>query len=96
MSREWTRDQLATLRNWLPASETTARATLSKLVDALLWRESLQGWFTYALAGIAGLVFTKWGALAILERHQRPELRKLIVRSAAIFVIAATVWSVMR
>ena len=91
--REWTREQVAILRNWLPKSETTSRAKLSSIVKQLQWRESLEGWFTYVLAGIAGLVFTKWGSLAILDRHYRREtFWKTVRRCAIIFVLAAVGW----
>ena len=65
--REWTREQIATVRNWLPDDAAAARARLSALVDSLEWRETLQGWFAYAAAGVAGLVLTKWGALRLVE-----------------------------
>lgn len=88
--REWTRDQLATLRNWLPAESKPARERLSSLIDALQWREFFGGWYCYAIAGMTGLVFTRWGALAILEPWRRRqsfvETLKLWVK---IFLIAA-------
>jgi len=91
--REWNRDQIATLRNWLPASSVTARDKLSGLIDALGWREMCEGWFCYAAVGVAGLVFTRWGALAILEPQQRRkrfgESVKLYV---AIFLISVAGW----
>jgi len=71
LPREWTRDQLAALRNWLPADALSARTALSPLVDRLRWRESLQGWFCYVAAAVSGLVFTRWGAIAILEPWRR-------------------------
>lgn len=71
--REWTREQLAHVRNWLPAEATAAKAKLSQLVDALGWRDFFAGWYCYAIAGITGLVFTRWGALAILEPWRRGE-----------------------
>jgi len=95
--REWTRNQIATLRNWLPASATPARDKLSSLVDGLQWREMFEGWFCYAAAGVAGLVFTRWGALAILEPHRRREtLGESIKRSIVIFVVAALAWFVFQ
>jgi|GEM_PF-2805710 len=71
--REWTREQLATVRNWLPAEASVVNVKLSRLVDNLGWREFLAGWYCYAIAGITGLVFTRWGALAILEPWRRGE-----------------------
>jgi hypothetical protein len=71
--REWTRDQLASVRNWLPESATAARAPLSSLIDAIGWRELLEGWYCYAAAGVTGLVFTRWGAIAMLEPWRRDE-----------------------
>lgn len=71
--REWTREQLAHVRNWLPAEASVVKARLSKLVDALGWRDFFAGWYCYALTGITGLVFTRWGALAILEPWRRGE-----------------------
>ena len=59
--REWTRDQIATLRNWLPHDAVQARGRLSARVDRLSWREFLEGWFCYVLAGVSGLVFTRRG-----------------------------------
>jgi hypothetical protein len=69
--REWTRGQLVTLRNWLPADATAARGRLSSLINRLGWRQFLQGWFCYAAAGVTGLVFTRWGAIALLEPWRR-------------------------
>jgi hypothetical protein len=71
--REWTREQLATVRNWLPAEASAVKAKLSRLVDHLGWRDFFAGWYCYALAGLTGLVFTRWGALAILEPWRRGE-----------------------
>lgn len=69
--REWSREQLATVRNWLPQEATVARAKLSALVDAIGWRDMLAGWYCYLAAGVTGIVFTRWGAIAMLEpwRH---------------------------
>ena len=69
--REWTREQLARVRNWLPEDATVARAHLSSLVDALGWREMFAGWYCYVAAGVIGIIFTRWGAIAMLEpwRH---------------------------
>jgi hypothetical protein len=69
--REWTRGQILTLRNWLPDDAVRAKARLSALADRLEWREFLQGWFCYLAAGISGLVFTRWGAIALLEPWRR-------------------------
>jgi hypothetical protein len=71
MPREWTREQLATLRYWLPEDAIAAKARLSALVDRLGWREFLQGSFCFAAAAITGLVFTRWGAIAWLEPWRR-------------------------
>ena len=93
--REWTRDQLAALRNWLPEDAQPARAKLSQLVDRLVWREFLEGWFSYAAAGITGLVFTRWGAIALLEPWRRRDtwseslalLVKIAVASAGLWLL---------
>jgi len=91
--REWTRDQIATLRNWLPKSATPAREKLSELVGHLQWREMFQGWFCYAAAGVAGLVFTRWGALRILEPNRRGETFGDSVKNCVvIFMASALVW----
>ncbi|MBS0203939.1 MAG: hypothetical protein JSS49_13625 [Planctomycetes bacterium] len=91
--REWTRNQLADLRRLLPASEARARDKLWLLIQALLRREMLEGWFSYALAGVSGLVMTKWGTLAILERYRRSELLGSSIRFCiVIFVISAIAW----
>jgi hypothetical protein len=96
VSREWTRDQIARLRHWFPTSATTARTKLGSLVDGLQWREMFEGWYCYALAGLAGLVFTRWGALVILEPSQRRTLGERIKRYATIFVVAALGWVVFQ
>lgn len=91
--REWTRDQLATLRNWLPDDAIAARANLTSLVDRLGWREFLQGWFCYAAAGVAGLVFTRWGALALLEPWRRGEsLRETVALLGKIAALSVVAW----
>jgi hypothetical protein len=93
ISREWTRDQLATLRNWLPADAVPARARLSALVDCLQWREFLEGWFCYALAGVSGLVFTRWGTLTLLDPwRRRNAMSRTPVILMGIAVISATLW----
>jgi hypothetical protein len=91
--REWTRNQIATLRNSLPTSATAAREKLNILLGDLQWREMFEGWFCYAAAGIAGLVFTRWGALAILEpgRH-RETLGASVKRCLVIFLVSALAW----
>jgi len=95
--REWTRDQLATLRNWLPKSAMPAREKLSSLVDTLQYREMFQGWFCYAAAGIAGLVFTRWGALRILEPNRRGEtFGESVKRCVVIFLVSALAWFVFQ
>lgn len=91
--REWTRNQLAMLRNWLPPGETAARDKLSPLVTNLMRREMFEGWFFYAMAGIAGLVLTNWGSIAILERWRRREMFSNTVWLCFwIFVISAVGW----
>ena len=93
VAREWTRDQLVTLRNWLPENANAARDKLSGLISALEWRVFFQGWYLYAAAGVAGLVFTRWGALAILEPHRRREsFGESVKDCAAIFLVAALLW----
>lgn len=95
--REWTRDQIATLRNWLPRDAVQAKARLSVLIDRLQWREFLQGWFCYAAAGISGLVFTKWGAIEMVDpwRHgrTRSDSLRLIIR---IFLFSVAAWFVLK
>lgn len=91
--REWTRNQLATLRNWLPPDETQARAKLSPLVSALVRREMFEGWFFYAVAGVTGLVFTRWGAMAILEPYRgRDRFLGPAKLCLVIFLISAVGW----
>lgn len=69
--REWTREQLVEVRNWLPADSKVARAKLSALIDAIGWRDMFAGWYCYVAAGVTGIIFTRWGAIAMLEpwRH---------------------------
>ena len=50
VNREWTREQLAELRAWLPAEATTARRRLDELIRSLDWRAFFQGWYCYAAA----------------------------------------------
>ncbi len=69
--REWSRNQLAAVRNWLPDDAVQARANLTQLVDRLQWFEFLEGWFCYACAAVAGLIFTKWGTLTLLDPWRR-------------------------
>lgn len=93
VTREWNRDQLATLRGWMPATETAARSRLLELVRQLQWHQMLEGWFCYALAGVSALVLTKWGTLAILEPYRRREhLKNSMNRCLLIFLIAAAGW----
>jgi hypothetical protein len=94
--REWTREQLLTVRNWLPASETAARTKLTELADSLEWRAFLSGWTCFALAGIAGLVLARWGAYRVLEPHRRLETADKVKLCAAIFVLASLAWVVVR
>ena len=97
VSREWNRDQLATLRNWLPVGSSPARDKLSKLIDALSWREVFEGWFCYAAAGVAGLVFTRWGALVILEPHRhRATFGRSLKRCVVVFLVTGMVWFLLR
>jgi hypothetical protein len=91
--REWTRDQIATLRNWLPNDAALARSRLSSLVSSLEWREFFEGWFCYAAAGIAGLVFTKWGAVLLLEPHRRRESFAVSLKLLlSIFFLSMVAW----
>lgn len=93
LTREWTREQLATLRNWLPEEAGDARNRLSTLVDRLQWREFFQGWYCYAAAGVAGLVFTNWGATAMLEPwRRRQSLGESVGLCVSIFLLSAAVW----
>lgn len=93
VSREWTRDQIATLRRWLPDDAEAAKARLWVLIDRLGWRQFLQGWFCYALAGVSGLVFTRRGAIALLEPWHRGnswgDFFGLLVK---IVVVSVVVW----
>lgn len=97
--REWTRDQLATLRWWLPKDAVMAQTRLATLVDRLQWREFLEGWFCYALAGTAGLVFTRCGAIALLEPWRRDTSLSgtiwLIVRIVMVSVLASIVLQIV-
>jgi len=93
--REWTRDQLSTLLHWLPADEAArpARERLAKLVDAVEWRDYFRGWYLYAAAGVAGLIFTRWGATAVVEPWRRKETFIESVKTMlAIFLFAAGMW----
>jgi hypothetical protein len=95
--REWNRDQIATLRNWLPDGSSPARDKLSKLIDALSWREMFEGWFCYALAGVAGLVFTRWGALVILEpNRRRATFGKSLKRCVVVFLVCGLAWFLLQ
>jgi hypothetical protein len=95
--REWTRNQLATLRNWLPDDAAAAKARLTALVNQLEWREFLEGWFCYALAGVSGLVFTRWGAIALLEPWRRRNAwRELPGLLVWIFLLSAGAWFVLQ
>jgi hypothetical protein len=94
LTREWTREQLATLRHWIPEQAGDARARLSKLIDRLAWREFLQGWYCYAAAGLAGLIFTNWGATAMLEPwRRRQSLGEYVGLCIVIFLLSAAVWA---
>lgn len=91
--REWTHDQLAALRWWLPPEATAARGRLDSLISGLGWREFFEGWYCYAAAGVAGLVFTRWGALAILEPYRRGDrFWESLKLCASIFALAAGAW----
>jgi hypothetical protein len=97
VTREWTREQLATLRNWLPDDAAEGRARLSKLVDNLQWRELLQGWYCYAAAGVAGLVFTRWGATAMLEPWQRgASFAESVKLCVSIFLLSMLIWILLQ
>ena len=92
--REWTRDQIVKLRHWLPVEADSSKARLTTLIDRLEWRTFLEGWFCYALAGVSGVVFTRWGAIALLEPWRRGgwyESFWLLVRSFLISAAAAFV-----
>jgi hypothetical protein len=91
--REWTQAQLVEIRNWLPAEAGVAKARLSRLIDNLGWRAFMSGWYCYALAGLTGLVFTRWGALQILEpwRHRESFFDNLMLL-CKIVGVALTVW----
>ncbi len=93
--REWTRDQLAMLLHWLPADDAAkpARDRLEKLVGALEWRDHFRGWYLYAAAGVAGLIFTRWGATALISPGRRVEtffesLKKMLT----VFLLSALFW----
>jgi hypothetical protein len=91
--REWNRHQIVTLKRWLPKEEEVATSMLSPLVADLSRREYLEGWFCYAMAGLAGLVFTKWGTLAILEPYRRREtLAGPMKLCVLIFLVSAAGW----
>lgn len=91
--REWSRNQLAAVRNWLPDDAIQARAKLSQLVDRLQWFEFLEGWFCYACAAGAGLVFTKWGTLTLLDPWRR---RNAWSKSPAVLlkiaIVSVVIW----
>jgi hypothetical protein len=93
--REWTRDQIATLTDWLPQDDACrpAREKLQRLVDDLAWRDYFRGWYLYAAAGVAGLVFTRWGATAVVQPWRKAEtffesLKTMFV----IFLLSAGAW----
>lgn len=91
--REWTRSQLARLRRWLPDNATQANSKLMGLVDRLGWREFLQGWYCYAAVGVTGLVFTRWGAIALVEPWRRSrEWNHSLGLLVRIFFLSAGVW----
>lgn len=91
--REWTREQLAEIRNWLPAGALAAKDKLNGLIGNLGWREFFAGWYCYAIAGVTGLVFTRWGALAMLEpwRHRESFFDNLMLL-LKIFGCTVAVW----
>jgi hypothetical protein len=93
--REWTRDQLSTLLHWLPGDEAAqpARARIEKLIDAVEWRDYFRGWYLYAAAGIAGLVFTRWGATAVVEPWRRTQsFFESLKTMLMIFLYSAGIW----
>lgn len=95
--REWTRSQLVSLRNWLPPDATRSRERLTTLVDQLGWRQFLEGWFCIAAAGISGLVFTRWGALNLLEPWRRRQaLREIPGLLVKIFFLSVVAWIVIQ
>jgi hypothetical protein len=92
LTREWTREQLATLRNWLPEEAGDGRDRLSQLVNRLQWREFFQGWYCYAAAGLTGLIFTNWGATAMLEPWRRRQaFGESVGLCVSIFLLSAIV-----
>jgi hypothetical protein len=94
--REWTRQQIATLRNWLPTTASEARTKLDAMISTLGWRDFLQGSLCYLAAGISGLVFTKWGALLILEpRRRRTAFADSFKLLAKIFFLSMAAWFVV-
>lgn len=91
--REWTRNQIAIVRRWLPESATGAYRKLSSLLSTLSQRELFEGWYCYVIAGIAGLVLTNWGAQAMLEPYRRREhVRASLKLCVAIFLFSAAGW----
>jgi hypothetical protein len=93
LPREWTRDQLAALRNWLPESARPARDRLSRLVDRLLWREFLAGWYCYAAAAITGVIFTRGGTIALVQPWRRRDAWSESVKQwFAIAIASVAVW----
>ncbi|HVX63853.1 MAG TPA: hypothetical protein VHC19_24740 [Pirellulales bacterium] len=93
VNREWTREQLAELRAWLPAEATATRNRLDELIRSLDWRAFFQGWYCYVAAGVSGLVLTRWGAISLLEPvNRRRALYESIRIAVAVFLLAAGAW----
>ena len=91
--REWTRGQIFTLLDWLPADAVAARQHLEQMTRSLGWRSFFQGWFWYAAAGISGLVFARWATIAKLAPYQsRLEFVESLKLLAALFFLAVLVW----
>ena len=91
--REWTRGQIFTLLDWLPADAVAARQRLEQMRRSLGWRSFFQGWFWYAGAGISGLVFARWVTIAKLDRFRaRGEAVESLKLLAGIFFLAVLVW----
>jgi hypothetical protein len=95
VSREWTRDQLATLFYWLSPEAAGARERLATLQTSLDWRSFFEGWYCYAAAGVAGLVFARWGTILLLSpRNSRQELVESLKLLGILFLVAALGWFV--
>lgn len=91
--REWTRRQVQTLLRWLPSEAAQARRRLEAIDRSLSWREFLEGWYCYAAAGVAGLVFARWATIAKLNPYRRwTEFIDSLKLLLSIFFMAALLW----